>query len=136
MQWRQNTIHTLGAVLVVASLASCATGYQANGITGGYTEKKITDSAYVVSFGGNGFATKDRVYYFWMYRCAELTWKRVTRCFRSASINRLGSIRRQVPFGRPCITRGMVLRSSKPAAFPSSYPVAERPRIGPSRARC
>lgn len=73
MQWRQNTIHTLGAVLVVASLASCATGYQANGITGGYTEKKITDSAYVVSFGGNGFATKDRVYYFWMYRCAELT---------------------------------------------------------------
>jgi hypothetical protein len=29
----------------------------------------------MVSFNGNGFASKDRVYYFWMYRCAELTLK-------------------------------------------------------------
>jgi len=73
MLWQQIQIRGLGAILVIASLSSCATGYQANGLTGGYTEKKITDSAYVVTFGGNGFATKDRVYYFWMYRCAELT---------------------------------------------------------------
>ena len=73
MMWRQNCARTLGAILVVASLTSCATGYQASGITGGYTEKKISDSAYMVSFGGNGFASKDRIYYFWTYRCAELT---------------------------------------------------------------
>ena len=63
----------LAAVAVMS--AGCATSYQSRGITGGYSEKKISDSAYVVSFNGNGFATKDRVYYFWMYRCAELTLK-------------------------------------------------------------
>jgi hypothetical protein len=70
--WRKNT-KIFGAILLVAILSSCATGYQASGITGGYTEKKISDSAYLVSFGGNGFASQDRIYYFWVYRCAELT---------------------------------------------------------------
>jgi TonB family protein len=60
-------------VLAAVLLSACATSYQAGGLTGGYTEKKISDSAYVVTFGGNGFASKDRVYYFWLYRCAELT---------------------------------------------------------------
>jgi hypothetical protein len=70
--WR-NSRKTFVAILVVAILSACATGYQSSGITGGYTEKKITDSAYVVTFGGNGFASKDRINYFWIYRCAELT---------------------------------------------------------------
>jgi len=64
---------TFGAMLAVLSLCSCATTYQSSGITGGYVEKRITDSAYVVTFGGNGFASKDRIYNFWTYRCAELT---------------------------------------------------------------
>ena len=64
---------TCGAILSVLSLCSCATTYQSSGITGGYVEKRITDSAYVVTFGGNGFASKDRIYNFWTYRCAELT---------------------------------------------------------------
>jgi TonB family protein len=60
-------------VLAAVLLSACATSYQAGGLTGGYTEKKISDSAYVVTYGGNGFASKDRIYFFWMYRCAELT---------------------------------------------------------------
>jgi hypothetical protein len=61
--------------LAFLTVAGCATPYQSGGLSGGYSEKKINDSAYVVSFNGNGFASKDRVYYFWMYRCAELTLK-------------------------------------------------------------
>lgn len=61
--------------LAFLAVAGCATPYQSGGISGGYSEKRINDSAYVVSFNGNGFASKDRVYYFWMYRCAELTLK-------------------------------------------------------------
>jgi hypothetical protein len=60
-------------VLAAVLLSACATSYQSGGLTGGYTEKKISDSAYVVTYSGNGFASKDRIYYFWMYRCAELT---------------------------------------------------------------
>jgi hypothetical protein len=70
---RPKCVRTFGAILAVLSICSCATTYQSSGITGGYVEKRITDSAYVVSFGGNGFASKDRIYSFWTYRCAELT---------------------------------------------------------------
>jgi TonB family protein len=99
MLWHQNNTHTLGVILVVAGLSSCATGYQASGLTGGYTEKKITDSAYMVTFGGNGFASKDRIYYFWTYRCAELTLEKGYSLFsmrfnQSTGLNpRAGSIR-------------------------------------------
>ena len=66
------TRNALLALLVVA-LGGCATGYQKAGLTGGYSERRISDSAYYVSFSGNGFASKDRVHWFWMYRCAEVT---------------------------------------------------------------
>jgi TonB family protein len=70
-------MYRLCCVTVLAlALSSCATTYQSAGFTGGYREKQISDSAYVVSFSGNGYASKDRVYYFWIYRCAELTLQR------------------------------------------------------------
>jgi hypothetical protein len=61
------------AMLVAVTVCGCATSYQKHGLTGGYNETKINDSAYIVSFNGNGYASKDRVWYFWIYRCAELT---------------------------------------------------------------
>jgi hypothetical protein len=60
-------------MLMAAMLTSCATAYQKRGLTGGYGENKIDDSHYVVYFNGNGYASKDRVWYFWIYRCAQLT---------------------------------------------------------------
>jgi hypothetical protein len=69
-----NRMYRLCCVVVLAlALSSCATTYQKSGITGGYSEKKLSDSAYTVSFSGNGYASRDRVYFFWIYRCAELT---------------------------------------------------------------
>jgi hypothetical protein len=60
----------MGAVL---ASTSCATGYGAKGLTGGYSDLKIDETHYRVKFDGNGYASKDRVWGFWMYRCAELT---------------------------------------------------------------
>lgn len=62
----------LGAVAAL-TLVGCATTYQQSGFTGGYSDQKINESAYVVSFSGNGFASRERIWYFWMYRCAQLT---------------------------------------------------------------
>ena len=59
--------------IAAMGIAGCATTYQHNGLTGGFDERKVNDSAYVVSFRGNGYASSDRVWYFWIYRCAELT---------------------------------------------------------------
>lgn len=54
-------------------LAACATPYQQNGYTGGYTDEKIDETHFRVKFSGNGHTSSDRVWAFWMYRCAELT---------------------------------------------------------------
>lgn len=64
---------SLAPIALAAIVSACATPYGTQGVTGGYSESKISDSAYVVTFNGNGFTSRDRVYYFWVYRCAELT---------------------------------------------------------------
>jgi TonB family protein len=66
-------VNRIALSLAAIWLTGCATAYQRHGITGGYTEKKINDSAYIVTFNGNGFADGERVYHFWLFRCAELT---------------------------------------------------------------
>jgi hypothetical protein len=63
----------LASLLVVTVLAGCATAYQQRGFTGGYSETKVDDNHYIVLFDGNGKTSKDRVWYFWVYRCAQLT---------------------------------------------------------------
>jgi len=60
-------------LLTAALLSGCATAYGPHGFTGGYTETKIDDSTYRVVFNGNGQTSRDKVWYYWIYRCAELT---------------------------------------------------------------
>lgn len=67
------SMRLLQAVGAAVILASCATPYQKNFVGGGYSDKQLSESEYVVSFNGNGYASKERVWYFWIYRCAELT---------------------------------------------------------------
>lgn len=78
-----------GAMLLL--LHGCATGYYKRGLTGGYHEVRVDDTHYVVSFDGNGFATKDRVWYFWIYRCAELTRQKGYVFFNLKKDEHLGS---------------------------------------------
>lgn len=61
------------AVAFTLALGGCVTGYGAAGLTGGYKDQKVDDSHYLVKFDGNGNTSRDRVWYFWINRCAELT---------------------------------------------------------------
>ena len=54
------------------SLASCATGYQQNSITGGFDTIELRPDVYRVSFQGNGFTTRETVQTYWLNRCAEI----------------------------------------------------------------
>jgi hypothetical protein len=54
-------------------VGACASPYGRNTLIGGYSDKKIDATHYQVMFDGNGYTSKDRVWYFWFYRCAELT---------------------------------------------------------------
>src|SRR5450830_1494606 len=60
-------------LLTAALLSGCTTAYGPRGFTGGYTETKIDDTTYRVAFNGNGRTARNMVWYYWIYRCAELT---------------------------------------------------------------
>jgi hypothetical protein len=61
------------ALVAGVLMVACATPYQQNSLGGGYTDEQLDETHYRVKFSGNGYATSDRVWAFWMYRCAELT---------------------------------------------------------------
>lgn len=65
--------HALIAACALILLASCATPYQAGKGQSGYTDQRIDDSTYTVSYQGDGNTGSENVWNYWMYRCAELT---------------------------------------------------------------
>ncbi|SFQ03584.1 hypothetical protein [Variovorax sp. 770b2] len=66
------TIVVLAVIAVAGLLGACRTVYQPKGATGGYAEIRLTHNSYIVEFSGNGNTSKDAVWNYWLYRCAEL----------------------------------------------------------------
>ena len=54
-------------------LAGCATSYQPKSYTGGYTDTKLDDDKYRVTFSGNQHTSADRVEEYALLRAAEIT---------------------------------------------------------------
>ena len=69
---RRNALAALAAGL---GLGGCVTPYGPAGLTGGYSEVRIDDQTWTVSFNGNGYTPEEKVFNYWVYRCAELTVK-------------------------------------------------------------
>ena len=60
-------------VAVLLPLAGCATAYQPERATGGYTDFHLAPNTYRVRFRGNNYTPRDKVEVFLLYRCAQLT---------------------------------------------------------------
>jgi len=60
-------------VAIIIALAGCATPYQKDGLTGGFTETQLSDNVWRVSFRGNGYTSGTRAEDYALLRCAELT---------------------------------------------------------------
>jgi hypothetical protein len=60
-------------IFIVSSLLACATAYQPEGLSGGFTDMKLAKDLYQVSFVGNGYTSSEQVNRFFLRRCAELT---------------------------------------------------------------
>ena len=62
-----------GFVLFISSLMGCATAYQHNALTGGYTNARVDSNTYRVRFKGNNYTPREKVENYLLYRCAEIT---------------------------------------------------------------
>ncbi len=60
-------------MLVALVLTGCATSYQPKSYTGGYTDTKLDDDKYRVTFSGNQHTSADRVEEYALLRAAEIT---------------------------------------------------------------
>lgn len=63
---------SMSAVLVALLVAGCATSYQPQGFSGGFSELQLDPITYRVTFKGNGYTDPERAEDFTLLRCAEL----------------------------------------------------------------
>lgn len=59
-------------LLAVILMSGCATGYQAQGFKGGFSETQLDHNVFVVTFRGNGFTSLETASDFSLLRSAEL----------------------------------------------------------------
>jgi hypothetical protein len=57
----------------ICLLTACSTAYQPDGLTGGYSERRLDVSTAQVSFRGNRFNTPDSLHSYLLRRCADVT---------------------------------------------------------------
>jgi hypothetical protein len=63
------------AAAALTLLGGCATAYQPNGLTGGFSETEVKQGLWNVTFSGNGYTSRETAQTYWLYRCADLTLK-------------------------------------------------------------
>jgi hypothetical protein len=63
------------ALLPIAALTACATAYQPDGLSGGFTETQLDTNVFRVSFRGNGYTRADRAEDMALLRSAEIALK-------------------------------------------------------------
>lgn len=73
----KRTIVALAALALVA----CATTYKSRGLSGGFSETRLSETTFEVRFQGNGYTSRERVNQLLLRRCAELTLEAGRRYF-------------------------------------------------------
>lgn len=71
----------LAILLAVSLLAGCSTGYQAQGMTGGFSETRLSENSYQVRYGANIITHPDKLPQFLLRRAAELCLEQGKRYF-------------------------------------------------------
>ena len=85
-------LNALCAAFFCVCLAGCATPYGKTGLTGGYSEKRLSDNVYRVTFSANGYTTQETAQTFWLYRAVEITLENGFDGFRIVSDMRFSGL--------------------------------------------
>lgn len=84
-------INRVIAALSLIVLCGCATPYDAEGPTGGYSETELEPGIWRVQFLANIHTNRETVQTYWLYRAAELTLQKGFDGFEIISPIQLGS---------------------------------------------
>jgi|SRR5271165_6934291 len=84
-------IKNFSALLWIGLLAGCATEYQPQSFTGGFSDYMQAPDVATVMFHGNGYTSSERVYEMTMLRCAELTLTHGYRYFILIAVTDMSS---------------------------------------------
>lgn len=63
----------IAVLLFLLNLGGCATNYQAQSFSGGFTETQLDKNVFRITFKGNGYTRSERVEDFALLRSAEIT---------------------------------------------------------------
>jgi hypothetical protein len=77
--------------IVCLALAGCATEYQPQGFTGGYSDFLTAPDEAVIAFHGNGFTSGERAAQMAALRCAEVTLEHGYRYFVLVAVSDVSS---------------------------------------------
>jgi len=69
------------ALLLTALCAGCATKYQPDGFTGGYSETQLNADTFQIAVAGNGYTSRERAGKIAMLRASDLTLTRGEKRF-------------------------------------------------------
>ncbi len=65
-------IKLISCTIIGLMIAGCATSYQSNGFSGGYSDLKLQDNVFKISFRGNGYTNEQRAADFALLHAAEV----------------------------------------------------------------
>jgi len=68
-------------LILLVLLAGCATSYQPKSFSGGYSETRLGEDIFQISFTGNGYTNQERATDFSLLRSAEITLENGFRYF-------------------------------------------------------
>lgn len=60
------------SLFILLFMSGCATKYQQDSFTGGFSETQLGENIFNVSFKGNGYTSRERASDFALLRCAEI----------------------------------------------------------------
>jgi hypothetical protein len=92
------------ALLSFLALASCATGYQPESISGGFSDHMTAPDEAVITYHGNDYTSAERVITLTFLRCADVTLEHGYRYFIGVSMVDLSSNSPFAPSGSASIT--------------------------------
>lgn len=72
-------------LVLAAALTACASGYNSESITGGFSERQISENVWQIVYSGNGYTTDETVQTYWLYRSAQVASEHGYEGFRIAN---------------------------------------------------